>query len=88
MHNQQSLTDPYHVKNNPHGYLNMLIAENSLTRDLLKDKFEKVAKQNKFPNEAWKYTDYQGMPCFRNSYAKYMKKHWFGRDVNPDNICF
>ena len=57
---KKSMEDAYSVESNPKGYLNMLIAENTLTRDLMKEKLENMARTETFPDSVWKYANFQG----------------------------
>ena len=56
----KSMENPYDVKQAPEGYLNMLIAENTLMQDVLFEKLQKIGKDEKLPFPIQKYGNMYG----------------------------
>ncbi|KAL2892112.1 1-aminocyclopropane-1-carboxylate synthase [Bienertia sinuspersici] len=73
--------DPYHPSNNPNGVIQMGLAENQLSFDLIKEWMVKNPQAsicthegvNKFTDIAI-FQDYHGLPKFRSAVAKFMGK--------------
>lgn len=81
--------DPFHPTNNPHGVIQMGLAENQLSFDLIKEwvvnnPMASICTPegvNAFQDTAI-FQDYHGLPEFRNAIASFMKK------VRGDNVEF
>ncbi|KAL2902661.1 1-aminocyclopropane-1-carboxylate synthase [Bienertia sinuspersici] len=73
--------DPFHPVNNPHGVIQMGLAENQLSFDLVKDWILKnpsasictVEGVDQFKDIAI-FQDYHGLPQFRHAVARFMEK--------------
>ncbi|KAL8495143.1 hypothetical protein ACS0TY_019349 [Phlomoides rotata] len=86
--------DPYHPTNNPNGVIQMGLAENQLSLDLIEEWIEKnptASICNREGVHAFKYIalfqDYHGLPEFRSAVAKFMGKARGGRvSFDPDRI--
>uniref|UniRef100_A0A5B7ARL9 1-aminocyclopropane-1-carboxylate synthase n=1 Tax=Davidia involucrata TaxID=16924 RepID=A0A5B7ARL9_DAVIN len=81
--------DPYHPINNPHGVIQMGLAENELCFDLIQDWIENNPKASICTAEGAHdfkdiaiFQDYHGLPQFRNAIAKFMGK------VRGDRVTF
>ncbi|KAF3441579.1 hypothetical protein FNV43_RR15493 [Rhamnella rubrinervis] len=86
--------DPFHPTNNPQGVIQMGLAENQLSLDLIEDWIRKNPKAsictaegvNEFKNVAI-FQDYHGFPEFRKAIAKFMSKVRGGRvTFDPERI--
>ncbi|KAK6158281.1 hypothetical protein DH2020_005595 [Rehmannia glutinosa] len=74
-------SDPYHPTNNPNGVIQMGLAENQLSFDLVQEWVKKNPKasictsdgSNGFKDIAI-FQDYHGLPEFRNAVARFMEK--------------
>ncbi|CAA0820745.1 1-aminocyclopropane-1-carboxylate synthase-like protein 1 [Striga hermonthica] len=86
--------NPFHPKDNPHGVIQMGLAENQLSTDMIEEWIDKNPKASittregvhAFRNIAL-YQDYHGLPEFRNGVAKFMSKARGGRvSFDPDRI--
>ncbi|GER57420.1 1-aminocyclopropane-1-carboxylate synthase [Striga asiatica] len=86
--------NPFHPKENPHGVIQMGLAENQLSNDMIEEWIDKNQKASittregvhAFRNIAL-YQDYHGLPEFRNGVAKFMSKARGGRvSFDPDRI--
>nr|BCS80023.1 1-aminocyclopropane-1-carboxylic acid synthase [Portulaca umbraticola] len=87
-------TNPYHPTNNPSGVIQMGLAENQLSFDLVKEWMLKNPQASicnyegvhKFMDVAI-FQDYHGLPEFRRAIAKFMEKGRGNRvKFNPDRI--
>ncbi|KAI3453757.1 hypothetical protein Pfo_010420 [Paulownia fortunei] len=87
-------SDPYHPTQNPHGVIQMGLAENQLSFDLVQEWVENNPKAsictvegaNDFKDIAI-YQDYHGLPQFRNAVARFMEKVRGNRvRFDPDRI--
>ncbi|KAF5730033.1 1-aminocyclopropane-1-carboxylate synthase [Tripterygium wilfordii] len=87
-------SDPFHPEQNPHGVIQMGLAENQLCFDLIEDWLLDNQKASICTNEGVNefkdianFQDYHGLPEFRNAVAKFMAKVRGNRvTFNPDNI--
>ncbi|KAL3622160.1 acetyl-coenzyme A synthetase 2 [Castilleja foliolosa] len=78
--------DPFHPIKNPHGVIQMGLAENQLSHDIIEEWIIKNPKASistregvhEFKNIAL-FQDYHGLPEFRNAVAKFMGKARGGR---------
>ncbi|XP_077247432.1 1-aminocyclopropane-1-carboxylate synthase-like [Tasmannia lanceolata] len=86
--------DPYHPTQNPQGVIQMGLAENQLSFDLVEEWLKKNPKASictaegisKFKDTAI-FQDYHGLPAFRNAIAKFMEKVRRGRaKIDPERI--
>lgn len=84
--NKLANSEKYSIEK-PDGYINMMIAENSLMLKEVKQKIENICKTNELPENVWKYTDMNGSPGFRKAIADFMSKYSFHRAVNPEHIA-
>ncbi|OVA02116.1 Aminotransferase [Macleaya cordata] len=87
-------SDPFHLTKNPNGVIQMGLAENQLSFDLIEDWIKRhpeasictIEGVNEFKDIA-NYQDYHGLPAFRNAVANFMGKVRGGRvTFNPDHI--
>ncbi|KAL2233851.1 UNVERIFIED_CONTAM: 1-aminocyclopropane-1-carboxylate synthase 1 [Sesamum indicum] len=86
--------DPFHPTQNPHGVIQMGLAENQLPVDLIEEWIKKNPSASICTTEglhAFKstalYQDYHGLPEFRHAVAKLMAKSRGGRvSFDPDRI--
>ncbi|KAH6761034.1 ACC synthase 1 [Perilla frutescens var. frutescens] len=87
-------TDPYHPTHNPNGIIQMGLAENQLSLDLVQEWVQKNQKAsictaegaNQFKDIAI-YQDYHGLPQFRNAVARFMEKLRGNRvRFDPDRV--
>ncbi|XP_010669851.2 1-aminocyclopropane-1-carboxylate synthase [Beta vulgaris subsp. vulgaris] len=81
--------DPYHITKNPNGVIQMGLAENQLSFDLIKEWMVQNPQASICTNEGVdKFTDianfqdYHGLPEFRHAVAKYMGK------MRGDSVSF
>ncbi|CAH9089786.1 unnamed protein product [Cuscuta epithymum] len=87
-------SDPFHPKKNPHGVIQMGLAENQLCFDLIKDWVVNNPQASICTAEGAKefkdialYQDYHGLPEFRNAVARFMEKVRGDRvKFDPDRI--
>ncbi|KAF5734226.1 1-aminocyclopropane-1-carboxylate synthase [Tripterygium wilfordii] len=87
-------SNPYHSKKNPHGVIQMGLAENQLSFDLIEEWLLDNQKASICTNGGVSefkdiaiFQDYHGLPEFRNAVAKFMAKVRGNRvTFNPDNI--
>ncbi|CAH9069014.1 unnamed protein product [Cuscuta europaea] len=87
-------SDPFHPKKNPHGVIQMGLAENQLCFDLIKEWVVNNPKASICTAEGAKefkdialYQDYHGLPEFRNAVARFMEKVRGDRvKFDPDRI--
>ncbi|GFP91480.1 1-aminocyclopropane-1-carboxylate synthase [Phtheirospermum japonicum] len=86
--------DPFHPIQNPHGVIQMGLAENQLSHDsieewIIKNPIASISTRegvHAFKNIAL-FQDYHGLPEFRNGVAKFMGKARGGRaSFDPDRI--
>ncbi|KMT12033.1 hypothetical protein BVRB_5g099920 [Beta vulgaris subsp. vulgaris] len=86
--------DPFHPVNNPSGVIQMGLAENQLSFDMVKDWVVKnpaasictVEGVDHFKDIAI-FQDYHGLPAFRNAVARFMEKvRGFKVTFDPDRI--
>ncbi|KAK4418568.1 1-aminocyclopropane-1-carboxylate synthase [Sesamum alatum] len=86
--------DPFHPTKNPHGVIQMGLAENQLSSDMIEEWIKKNPSASictaqglhAFKNTAL-YQDYHGLPQFRHAVAKFMAKARGGRvSFDPDRI--
>ncbi|XP_055807987.1 1-aminocyclopropane-1-carboxylate synthase 4-like [Solanum dulcamara] len=73
--------DPFHLVNNPNGVIQMGLAENQLSVDLIEDWIKRNPKASICTNEGIEcfkrianFQDYHGLPEFTNAIAKFMGK--------------
>uniref|UniRef100_A0A803PNN0 1-aminocyclopropane-1-carboxylate synthase n=1 Tax=Cannabis sativa TaxID=3483 RepID=A0A803PNN0_CANSA len=74
-------SDPFHTTNNPHGVIQMGLAENQLSFDLVRDWVKRnqsasictIEGVDEFKDIAI-FQDYHGLPEFRNAVANFMEK--------------
>ncbi|NP_001292642.1 1-aminocyclopropane-1-carboxylate synthase CMW33 [Cucumis sativus] len=86
--------DPFHPENNPSGVIQMGLAENQLSPDLLVDWIKKHPKASICTDEGLlnfkdiaNFQDYHGLPEFRNAIASFMGKARGGRvKFDPSRI--
>ncbi|KAI3444492.1 hypothetical protein Pfo_001157 [Paulownia fortunei] len=86
--------DPFHPTKNPHGVIQMGLAENQLSPDLIEEWIKKNPRASICTREgvhAFKkialFQDYHGLPEFRSAVAKFMAKARGGRvSFDPDRI--
>ncbi|KAK6162265.1 hypothetical protein DH2020_002106 [Rehmannia glutinosa] len=86
--------DPFHPTQNPRGVIQMGLAENQLSLDLIEEWIKKNPRASICNGEglhAFKnivlFQDYHGLPQFRNGVAKFMAKARGGRvSFDPDRI--
>ncbi|KAL0397941.1 UNVERIFIED_CONTAM: 1-aminocyclopropane-1-carboxylate synthase 1 [Sesamum calycinum] len=86
-------SDPFHPTQNPHGVIQMGLAENQLPVDLIKEWIKKNPAASICTAEGLHalnialYQDYHGLPEFRHAVAKFMAKSRGGRvSFDPDRI--
>ncbi|KAL1569118.1 acetyl-CoA synthetase [Salvia divinorum] len=87
-------TDPYHPTQNPHGVIQMGLAENQLCFDLIQEWIKNNPKASICTPEGAAdfkdiaiYQDYHGLPQFRNAVARFMEKVRGNRvRFDPDRI--
>lgn len=82
-------SNPFHLTNNPHGVIQMGLAENLLCVDLIQEWVAKNPRASICTAEGVKqfkdvalFQDYHGLPEFRNAVAKFMQK------VRGDRVTF
>lgn len=86
--------DPFHPENNPLGVIQMGLAENQLSSDLIVDWIKNHKKASICTDEGLEsfrhianFQDYHGLPEFRNAIASFMGKARGGRvKFDPDRI--
>ncbi|XP_058105275.1 1-aminocyclopropane-1-carboxylate synthase-like [Magnolia sinica] len=87
-------SDPYHPTTNTQGVIQMGLAENQLSHDLIEDWIRRNPESSictpqglsEFKDIAI-FQDYHGLPAFRNAVAKFMEKVRGGRaKFDPDRI--
>ncbi|XP_047319254.1 1-aminocyclopropane-1-carboxylate synthase-like [Impatiens glandulifera] len=86
--------DPFHPKNNPNGVIQMGLAENQLSSDLIVEWIKKNPKASictydgvDVLKEIANFQDYHGLPQFRNAMAKFMGRVRGGKvRFEPDRI--
>ncbi|XP_059637872.1 1-aminocyclopropane-1-carboxylate synthase 7 [Cornus florida] len=84
--------NPYHESNNPSGVIQMGLAENQVSFDLLEEYLEKHSEANlgnKISNfrENALFQDYHGLVSFRKAMASFMEQIRGGRaKFNPDRV--
>ncbi|XP_049403448.1 1-aminocyclopropane-1-carboxylate synthase 4 [Solanum stenotomum] len=73
--------DPFHPVNNPNGVIQMGLAENQLSVDLIEDWIKRNPKASICTNDGIEsfrrianFQDYHGLPEFTNAIAKFMEK--------------
>ncbi|PIM99848.1 1-aminocyclopropane-1-carboxylate synthase [Handroanthus impetiginosus] len=87
-------SDPYHPKENPQGVIQMGLAENQLSFDLVQEWVRNNPKSSICTTEGADdfkdialYQDYHGLPQFRNAVARFMEKVRGNRvRFDPDRI--
>ncbi|XP_057802779.1 1-aminocyclopropane-1-carboxylate synthase-like [Salvia miltiorrhiza] len=87
-------TDPYHPTQNPNGVIQMGLAENQLSFDLVEEWVRNNPKASICTAEGASefkdiaiYQDYHGLPAFRNAVARFMEKVRGNRvRFDPDRI--
>ncbi|KAK4354033.1 hypothetical protein RND71_026227 [Anisodus tanguticus] len=86
--------DPFHLVNNPNGVIQMGLAENQLSFDLIEEWIKRNPKASicttegieSFRNIA-NFQDYHGLPEFRSAIAKFMEKTRKGRVMfDPERV--
>ncbi|KAG9455308.1 hypothetical protein H6P81_008212 [Aristolochia fimbriata] len=87
-------TDPFHPTRNPEGVIQMGLAENQLSLDLIQDWIRQNPSASictsdgisEFKDTAI-FQDYHGLPTFRNAVAKFMEKVRGGKaKFDPDRV--
>ncbi|CAL9089653.1 unnamed protein product [Musa textilis] len=86
--------DPFHLTGNPKGVIQMGLAENQLSLDLIQDWLKKNPQASICTGEGVSefeaianFQDYHGLPAFRKAIAQFMEKVRGGRArFDPDRI--
>ncbi|KAL6982064.1 acetyl-coenzyme A synthetase 2 [Sarracenia purpurea var. burkii] len=86
--------DPFHITRNPNGVIQMGLAENPLSFDLIEEWVKKNPEASICTSEGVKafrdianFQDYHGLPEFRSAVAKFMERVRGGRvKFDPDRI--
>nr|BAA84945.1 ACC synthase [Musa acuminata AAA Group] len=86
--------DPFHLTDNPTGVIQMGLAENQLSLDLIRDWMKKNPQASICTEEGVSefkaianFQDYHGLPTFRKAIAQFMEKVRGGRArFDPDRI--
>ena len=79
------LSDPYHPISNKEGYLVLLVAENKLNINMLKQKLENICSQN-IPSWVLGYGDMRGHADFRAAVSKMMEETFINSPVDKECI--
>ncbi|WP_268034467.1 aminotransferase class I/II-fold pyridoxal phosphate-dependent enzyme [Algoriphagus sp. PAP.12] len=84
----EALENLYHPTENPTGALPMNVAENHLCWEMLRERIQKVTRENDIPEWVASYTDPSGAPSFREATAGFLSKFLFKAPVDPESIAF
>ncbi|TFV94543.1 aminotransferase class I/II-fold pyridoxal phosphate-dependent enzyme [Algoriphagus kandeliae] len=84
----EAMENLYHPETNPSGALPMNVAENHLCWEMLRDRIQKVTRENTIPEWVASYTDPAGAPSFREATAEFLSKFLMHVPVNPDSLAF
>ncbi|MCS5490212.1 aminotransferase class I/II-fold pyridoxal phosphate-dependent enzyme [Algoriphagus limi] len=84
----EAMENLYHSETNPDGALPMNVAENHLCWDMLRNRIEKVTRENTIPDWVASYTDPAGAPSFREATGEFFSKFLMHVPVNPDSLAF
>ncbi|WP_026954790.1 aminotransferase class I/II-fold pyridoxal phosphate-dependent enzyme [Algoriphagus vanfongensis] len=84
----EAMENLYHPDQNPSGALPMNVAENHLCWEMLRERIQKVTRENDIPDWVASYTDPSGAPTFREATAGFLSKFLFKVPVDAESLAF
>ena len=78
----KTFSDAYDRESNPDGYINLAVAQNNLTVDLLHDRLNDALKEEPSPSTTAQYDDMKGSHALRCAMARHMTR----RVVADDSV--
>lgn len=80
--------DQFHPTNNPEGKIAMNIAENHMAWDMLRERIQRVTRENDIPEWVASYTDPAGAPSFREATAAFLSKFLTKSPLPAESLAF
>jgi aspartate/methionine/tyrosine aminotransferase len=85
---QKAMENHYDAKSNPEGCFAMNVAENHLCWEMLRERIEKVARENSIPDWVASYGDPAGVLSFREATAAYLSAFLVKENVDAETLAF
>lgn len=78
----------YHPQENPLGKIPMNVAENHLCWEMLRERIQKITRENDIPEWVASYTDPAGAPTFREATAAFLSKFLTQSPLPAETLAF